>query len=237
MVKTRAAFTLMETVIAIGVLAVLLTGFLAVFTPAAQGIRRSINSQQADRLTSTLEREMVTLRKGQETTDITTGFDKAFDWILNGHSASSAIFVYQYRGDLAAGPRDDGTLQPMEDITGEPGIAYSIQSVARRLDDAYFAEDLTAVEGPIFYVKPTQLVYSGNSMILNDEPGTIKHLVGGTLEPVTTSDTYNDAVLAFSAEFFSIPTKSLSYLNGTKFTERFDTATKPVFTRNLAVRR
>ena len=58
-------FTLMETVIAIGVLAVLLTGFLAVFTPAAQGIRRSISSQQADRLASTLEIELTTSRLGQ----------------------------------------------------------------------------------------------------------------------------------------------------------------------------
>ena len=42
--RSVGAFTLMETVIAIGVLAVLLTGFMAVFTPAAQGIRRSISS-------------------------------------------------------------------------------------------------------------------------------------------------------------------------------------------------
>jgi type II secretory pathway pseudopilin PulG len=42
--RLRAAFTLTETVIAIGVLAVVLTGFIAVFTPAAQGIRRAISS-------------------------------------------------------------------------------------------------------------------------------------------------------------------------------------------------
>jgi prepilin-type N-terminal cleavage/methylation domain-containing protein len=48
-------FTLLETVIAIGVLAVLLTGFMVVFAPAADGIRKSINVQQADRMGSTLE--------------------------------------------------------------------------------------------------------------------------------------------------------------------------------------
>ena len=46
----RGGFTLMETVIAIGVLAVLLTAFLAVFTPAAQGIRKAISAEDADRL-------------------------------------------------------------------------------------------------------------------------------------------------------------------------------------------
>ena len=50
----------METVIAIGVLAVLLTGFMIVFAPAAAGIRKSINVQEADRLASTLEQELVT---------------------------------------------------------------------------------------------------------------------------------------------------------------------------------
>jgi prepilin-type N-terminal cleavage/methylation domain-containing protein len=38
-------FTLLETVIAIGVLAVLLTGFIIVFAPAAEGIKKSINVQ------------------------------------------------------------------------------------------------------------------------------------------------------------------------------------------------
>jgi len=53
----RRGFTLMETVIAIGVLAVLLTAFMAVFGPATRGVRRSINVQEADRLAATLEKE------------------------------------------------------------------------------------------------------------------------------------------------------------------------------------
>ncbi|MEN9974751.1 MAG: hypothetical protein RLZZ282_757, partial [Verrucomicrobiota bacterium] len=53
------AFTLIETVIAIGVLAVLLTGFMMVFAPAAAGIRSSLSLHEADRLSSTLEQEMV----------------------------------------------------------------------------------------------------------------------------------------------------------------------------------
>ncbi|MCP5533718.1 MAG: prepilin-type N-terminal cleavage/methylation domain-containing protein, partial [Akkermansiaceae bacterium] len=38
----RRGFTLLETVIAIGVLAVLLTGFILVFAPAAAGIKKAI---------------------------------------------------------------------------------------------------------------------------------------------------------------------------------------------------
>ena len=50
----QSGFTLLETVIAIGVLAVLLTAFMYAFGPAMSGIRRAINIQEADRLASTL---------------------------------------------------------------------------------------------------------------------------------------------------------------------------------------
>lgn len=227
----------METVIAIGVLAVLLTGFLAVFTPAAQGIRRSISSQQANRLTSTLERELVTLREGRPPTGINTGFEKAFDWIENGNTAATAIFVYQYRGDTSS-LRDDGTPEPLNSASGQPGVDYVVQSIARRADDDYFEDDLKAVDGAVFYVKPTQLVYSGNEMVLNEDPGTIKHVdENGDLVKANDAATYNDAVIAFSAEFYSLPTKSETYILGQAFQDRFDDADNPVFTRNLAVRR
>jgi hypothetical protein len=48
---------------------------------------------------------------------------------------------------------------------------------------------------------------------------------------------YKEAVIAFTAEFHSVPTKSIAYLTSTTFTTRFGTANKPIFTRNLAVRR
>jgi len=233
----------METVIAIGVVAVLLTGFLAVFTPAAQGIRRSISSQQANRLTSTLERELVTLRKDpkndKNSKDFSTGFEKAFNWLLEGNKTTTAedkhvIFVYQYRGNNTETPRDDGTLQPMDDIAGQPGTAYTIQSVARRSDEDYFKQDLKAIDGAIFYVKPTQLVYTGNEMV----PGKTGEIVDPkTAAPAATADAFQDAVIAFSAEFYSVPSKSSKYLTGPKFAARFDSAKKPVFTRNLAIRR
>ena len=236
-----AAFTLMETVIAIGVLAVLLTGFIAVFTPAAQGIRRSISSQQADRLTTTLETELVTLRTGQSPAAATTGFEKGFTWILEGDEAGKAIFVYQYRGDPAS-LRTDGTMEPLADISGQPGSEYIVQSIARRADDNLLAEDLTALEGPIFFVKPTQLVFSGNEMVLgtpgeiaNPDPLPVRDPAYPT-QP-DTADDYADAVIPFSAEFHSVPTKSHSYLTGSSFAERFNSAKNPVFTRNLAIRR
>lgn len=237
--RVGSAFTLMETVIAIGVLAVLLTGFVAVFTPAAQGIRRSISSQQADRLTSTLERELVTLRTGQTPAAAATGFDKGFTWILEGNDATKAIFVYQYRGDPSS-TRSDGTPTPLPKISGQPGKDYIIQSMARRADDAEFEKDLAAMDGAIFFVKPTQLVFSGNQMVIGTV-GTIANPTGSTPATAATSADYKDAVIPFSAEFHSIPTKAFSYLKSEAFTKaatgRFYKSKNPVFTRNLAIRR
>lgn len=228
-------FTLMETVIAIGVLAVLLTGFIAVFTPAAQGIRRSISSQQADRLATTLERELVTLRTGQSNNSAKTGFEKAFDWIDKADGATDAIFVYQYRGD----PKDiraDGTPKPKNKIEGQPGQDYTVQSIARRANEPEFKDDLKAIEGAVFYVKPTQLVYKTNEMVLGTI-GSIANKAGENPANPTTAADYKDAVIAFSAEFYSVPSKAEAYITGAEFKKRFDTAKRPVFSRNLAVRR
>ncbi|MES2983179.1 MAG: prepilin-type N-terminal cleavage/methylation domain-containing protein [Verrucomicrobiota bacterium] len=235
----QRGFTLMETVIAILVLAVLLTGFLTVFTPAAQGIRRSISTQQADRLKATLERDMSTLRVGESTPGLATGFDKAFTWIKEGNTATKAIFVYQYRGNRGLPARADGTMQPMTNIEGKPGVDYITQTAARRADDTLFLEDLDAIVGPLFYVIPTQLIEENNELILGT-PGIIANPGGG---PAGSPSEYTDAVITFSAAFHLTPSVSPGYIQGGKFSTKFTAAAqpnsniKPVFIRNLAVRR
>ena len=234
--RSPVAFTLTETVIAIGVLAVLLTGFIAVFTPAAQGIRRSISSEQADRLTTTLENELATLRIGQETPEPATGFNKAFDWIQKGNTVATAIFVYQYRGDPAGTPRADGTPPPKLTITGVPGKDYIVQSMARRLSDPQLENDLKAIEGSVFFVKTTQLVFAAGEL----KPGTPGKIMNADTPATEATDAaaYKEAVIAFSAEFHNVPTKSIAYLKSPAFTARYTSTTnKPIFTRNLAVRR
>ncbi len=229
-------FTLLETVIAIGVLAVLLTGFMIVFAPAAAGIRKSINVQQADRLASTLEQELVTTRLGDTHK---TGFDKAFKWIEGSHKQSDAILVYQYRGKLGVPGRADGTPEPETNIQGKlPGKDYAVTTIARRGSDREFTKDLAAVEGNVYLVKCTQLIFSsaaGGGLVAGT-PGKINDPKGGGVA-VGDSDTYPEAVIAFSAEFYMLPSKLASYFSGAAFTKYFTEAKNPVFTRNLAVRR
>jgi prepilin-type N-terminal cleavage/methylation domain-containing protein len=233
--RNRRGFTLIETVIAIGVLAVLLTGFIIVFTPAADGIRKTISTQQADRLTSALEQELVTLRGSTETTEFKTGFNKAYTFIKESNAADEALLVYQYRGDLEAERRSDGSLEPKSSIDGKlPGEDYLVVPMARRLSDAIFIEDLAAVEGPVYLVKPTQLIYDANQLVLG-EPGQIKNPKDGSA--AATADAYTEAVIAFAAEFHPMPTNAAGYFKGPEFAKKFTKAKTPVFTRNLAVRR
>lgn len=228
----KRGFTLLETVIAIGVLAVLLTGFIIVFAPAAAGIKKSINVQEADRLASTLEQELVTLRTGDTEQ---TGFEKAFNRIMKSNSANDALLAYQYRASLSS-TRPDGTPDPVASINDKmPGKDYVVQTMVRRKSDNEFTADLPAVEGGVYLVKCTQLVFDATSGGMKlGTAGTIKDPKGTAA--YTKSDDYPEAVIAFTADFHTLPSKSASYFSSA-FTKTFTAAKNPVFSRNLAVRR
>lgn len=240
----KQGFTLLETVIAIGVLAVLLTGFMVVFTPAAEGIRRSITVQQADRLASSLEQELVTLRETEKSTDYATGFDKAFTLIEDSMAGTpKVVFVYQYRGDLTKSLRTDGTYEPYVNLkSGTPGTDYTVVTMARRLNqltgtaqDTLLRDDLTALEGRVFAVKMTQLVYKSGALELSTA-NSVESPTTGTvaLNGNTASGKYPEAVIAFSAEFFGLQSSSYEYLRTNLNTANLK---NPIFVRNLAVRR
>lgn len=236
--RRRSGFTLLETVIAIGVLAVLLTGFMIVFAPAAAGIKKAISVQEADRLASTLEQELVTLRQGQTVTGTSkTGFAKAFEWIEASNSANDALLIYQYRGSLS-NTRPDGSPEPLQNVRDKlPGKDYVVQTMLRRKSDAEFKDDLIAVEGGIYLVKCTQLIFDTTKGELKvGTPGQIQDPKSATV--AADSDAYPEAVIAFAADFYNLPSKSQSFFDSTNgFQKTFTNAKNPVFTRNLAVRR
>lgn len=234
--RTRRGFTLMETVIAIGVLALLLTAFLAVFGPATTGLRKAISVQEADRLAAALERELVTLRPGGTGEDYSTGFDKAYNWIEQVSSGSETVMLYQYRGNPTS-LREDGTMDPYTQGGGVAGKDFVVQPMVRLRTDSLLMEDLQALDGRIFAAKLTQLEFSGGQLKkregggINPDPNNTGESLGGS-----GSDAYVEAVIAFAAEFFIVPNSAPEYVRqGGKFDP--NNLTKPIFTRNLAVRR
>ena len=226
-------FSLIETVIAIGVLAVLLTGFMIVFAPAAAGIRKSINVQEADRLATTLEQELVTFRTGDQGGN---GFGKAFTWIEQSNQAANALMIYQYRGSLSS-TRPDGTPEPVPQISDKlPGKDYTLQTMVRRKSDTKFNDDLAAIEGSVYVVKCTQLVFNtGSGELKPGTPGQIQDPKNSGTK-ANNADDYPEAVIAFAAEFHALPSKSPAYITN-RLPQTFTDLKNPVFTRNLAVRR
>lgn len=224
----------METVIAIGVVAVLLTGFIVVFGPAAQGIKNAITVQVADSLTSALERDLVLMENKSPylETQFPTGFDKAFDAIQNSDKNANAWIVYQYRAEPPTAGEQNVYNQP----GGVAGKDYFVKAVARRVDDGRLSDELTAVEGSVYLVKMTQLVFGADGL----EPGT-----AGTIrdpkdggQPASSAENYPEAVIAFTADFYPMPSNSPAfYTGGSGFSDAFQKTGKPMFSRNLAVRR
>jgi prepilin-type N-terminal cleavage/methylation domain-containing protein len=227
----RPGFTLIETVIAIGVLAVLLTGFMYVFAPAADGIKRAIGIQEADRLASTLEQELATLRADDTEK---TAFEKAFDRIKKSNAAGTALMIYQYRGNPNNLRSGDGTPSPVPDSSGKiPGQDYVLQTMVRSKNHPLFLEDLAAVEGSVYFVKCTQLVFKA-SQLQTGTAGTIVDPVTAAAAP--SADQYPAAVIAFAADFYPLRNKAPAYFSS-GFDAAFSKVKTPLFSRNLAVRR
>ena len=234
--RSRNGFTLMETLLAIAVVAVLLSSFLAVFGPATSGIRQSISAQDADRLASALEHEMSTLRES-ETGTYTTSFDKAFDWISTSGDLSNAVILFNYRGDTSIST--DGEMNPYTGDIGSPGQDYLVQSAVRRLGSSTDLEEfLAAVDGRSFVVRMRQLVRDSDGSLIPATAGDPLVSVDGVT--ASSSDDFDDAVLAFQAEFYLLPANNFSYLNNTLAGSGSDFETtlgNPIVTRNIAVRR
>ncbi|MBT8044013.1 MAG: type II secretion system GspH family protein [Verrucomicrobiae bacterium] len=242
----RSGFTLVETVIAMGIITIMITAFLAAFGPAVQGIRKSMSAKEANRLATTLENELSILRAGDQANNYSTAFEKAYKWIKasGGNGKDGIVLLYQYRGDPTS-VREDGTLNPQTDRSKQvPGEDYVLQSVVRRLSDAEVSEELApgVVEGRVFYVRMNQLIFNNGELVLTNNPGQI---IDPT-EPRANTDShenYPEAVIAFQAQFYVLRSSIYAYVNNTfsladnNGDGHPDDTGKPVFTRNMAIRR
>ncbi len=232
--RLKRGFTLAESVIALGILVVLITGFLAVFGPAAKTIKKTLSTDEASRLQATLEWELTTIREGREKQKYQgSSFRKAIEWIAQSEEPDQTILIYKYRA-LPGETRTDGTLEPAERELGLAGEDFIIQPMVRRLSDPLVEADLQVVEGRVFFVKLRQLVFKGEGLRVSEEPGTIVDPNDPGQDFATTPEAYPEAVVAFEAEYYNLPTTSYQFLTNVFEPDNF---TRPIFSRNLAVTR
>jgi type II secretory pathway pseudopilin PulG len=227
-------FTLAESVIALGILVVLITGFLAVFGPAARTIKKTLSTDEASRLQATLESEMSVVREGREKQQYQDdSFRKAMEWIAQSEDVGQTVLIYKYRA-IPGETRTDGTLEPAERELGIAGQDFIIRPMVRRISDPFLEADLEVVEGRVFFVKMRQLIFEGDGLRVTDEPGKIVDPNEPGQDFSRSPESYPEAIVAFEAEYYNLPTTSYQFL-----TDAFDPAnfTRPIFSRNLAVSR
>ena len=232
--KPKRGFTLVESVIALGILVVLITGFLAVFGPAAETIRKTLSIDEASRLQASLEYELTHLREGGEKQRYQNdSFRKALNWISLSHERDTAIIVYKYKA-LPGQVRADGTLEPAAPTPGVAGKDFILQPMVRRVNDRFLEADLEVAGGRVFFVKLRQLVYLGEGVRVSEEIGTIVDPLNPGEDFANNPDEYPEAVVAFEAEYYTLPTTSFNFLSNSFNPENY---TRPIFSRNLSVRR
>ena len=246
-----SGFTLVETAIALGMVAVMISSFVVVFGPAIQGINKSLSSKDADRLTNALELELTTLKNDDV---YSSAIEKTYWWVRFTHEDSNfPVLVYQYRGNPDS-VRTDGTLNPYPYNATNPGIPgkdYVIQTSVRRLNDTVDNSKIQAelvpgvLEGKVYYVKLLQLRTNSTDGSL-EVPWNPWHVynAGGSSYTGDFSQ-FVDPVLAFRAQFYEVKPPLWSYINSASFSVSDsgdadldpDALGKPVVTKNMAVLR
>lgn len=252
----KKGFTLVETVLAIGVVGVLLIVFVAMFYPARRVVQGALAIQESDRVVNALTSELKVVRVPERATPSAkqsakkryiSAFDKAFYWMLATKNPETTILVYSYRGDLDKPLREDGTFVPYEDTNYIPGRNSVMVTTACLADDSNRIGDLKYSVGPIFAVKMTQFVTDSEGKYtkyaLSPQPGTIcnphsfKTLISKPEDymynPSNKQTPSWGAEVMYHAEFYQLNTKDPKTLKG----KTWEQLKNPIFSRNLVFRR
>ena len=211
-------FTLTEVLIALSLVAVLVSISVMAFKHAGTSINESLVVQDVDRLANILKTEMKTVRNDERTTSSPSenkyrnSFDKGFYWLQKSKTPRTSIVIFSYRGDLSAGTNPDGTLKPIPASESIPGKNSTLVTIACPANDPVHCpsqskdkkkkkdEDKSSFEsavGTIYIVKMTEISATGggqkgkNAKVSDKSSGVWKTAdKPGTLSFGSTPDEY-----------------------------------------------
>lgn len=182
--KRKTGFTLLETIVALGITAIVLGFFLTVFMNASVGISKSEYSLEAQNLAKTLEAEFQIVRDAEvelyHAKDSTGAsiedvhgdkspypFMKAFEWVLKDASAGDTLVAFKCRVDGTQNMQDGylPALPATQSITANvDNQNIRMQPMVVDIDDILsgtqtYKAHYEQIDGAAYVIELTQLVY------------------------------------------------------------------------------
>ncbi len=136
-----SGFSLVEVCIALGVLALFMTGLMVILGAISSSSRQVIGMDHAVNALSTLGERLQ---------------EKKFSTVYNWVKEETPLYLYAYRAapSLATPEGDDSLSAPI--AGGEAttaGLAYILRTVLRPEDDPHLDAELAAIEGRLYRVR------------------------------------------------------------------------------------
>ena len=239
----HGGFTLVETLLAIGLVGVLLSLFLVVFVPARGMIRQAMARQEAERITTVLRTEMSMLRGREQapqsaqtstSTSFITPFDKAFHWMRRSEKPSTSIVIFSYRADTRENVRPDGTYPALPANANQPNGHTQLITIACPMDDPVHGREIKDAVGNVFLVRMTELERQNNGTFKPaKESGTIKGAQSPERFVIEENNTVRGAIVYYRADFYIMsPPNPARYKN-----KPWKRLGRPAFSANLSFRR
>ena len=234
----------METLLAIGLVGILLSIFLTVFVPARGMVRQALTRQEAERISGILRAEMSFLRPDEQASAGSTTssdgqflspFDKAFFWMKKSARPSTAIVIYSYRADTTKTMRADGTYPPVPASRNIPGQGNQLVTLACPIDDSLHRNHIKDAVGPVFLVKMTQVVEASSGKYeLAGQPGTINS-ASSPSQYVSGPQDKNPwgGVVIYRADFYQMSPPNPARYKGKSWKK----LGRPMFSVNMSFRR
>lgn len=239
-INSRGGFTLMETLLALALVATLVSIFLVVFVPARGMVQKSLAQQDAERLIGVLRSELRTIRNDERTTgkssenQYRTTFDKGFYWLKKTKNPDTAIIIFSYREDLSKNPDSDGdgTRPSIPAKESVPGETSNLITIACPVDDKVHTKHIRDAVGPVYVVRMTQLEFKRGEWKATDKPGVISGFNSPEdyLEKCSEFE-IGGPTLFFKAEFFMLSAPNPALLKN----KRWKRLGQPIFSSVMSI--
>ena len=228
-----------ETLLALALVATLVSIFLVVFVPARGMVQKSLAQQDAERLIGVLRTEMRTIRNDERTTgkssesQYRTTFDKGFYWLKKTDSPKTAIVIFSYREDLSKNPEPDGTRPPIPARESVPGETSNLVTIACPVDDKVHAAHIKDAVGPVYVVRMTQLEFKGGEFKPVSKPGIVSgyNSPEDYLEKCVNFEV-GGPTLFYRADFFLLSSANPALLKNKKDWKRLG---QPIFSSTMSI--